>query len=274
MSKDDNTTFWKVLSDTMNVVADNTLIQDFYNTFRFGNDILDIMSNKGAQIPLMLIPNIVKVMIPIFQTWGVTYSNGVRGVVEKYFGKIWPYGLSSGTDIYTGDRVARYGGSTNVSHWSSFFAQIVNKFLPLTITPNIYTKLQREAIALGINKSELNGRYNEKQLIASQKRKLNQYYGRLNNSTLTELMANKVKYTVKDDKGKEISLTYNKMSDKQKKDVITRIMSNNAQTAKIWYFTENEGYKYYTSESEYQRLKKLGIKNVYKKDSKRDGLIK
>ena len=104
---------------------------------------------------------------------------------------------------------------------------------------------------------------------------LNEFYGALNKESLNRLITNKDKYRVWDDNKQEyVELKYNKMTDEQKKTVIERIMNDNGQIAKIYILTSSAGYKYYTSESEYLELKKLGLTNVYKKTGKKNGFKK
>ena len=66
------------------------------------------------------------------------------------------------------------------------------------------------------------------------------------------------------------------MTDKQKKTVIERIMNDNGTITKIYMLTSSGEWKYYTNETEYAELKKLGIKNVYKKtkDKDKEGFVK
>ena len=106
-----------------------------------------------------------------------------------------------------------------------------------------------------------------------QKQELNEFYGKLNDKSLKELMKSNKKYKVQMPDGTHKKLTYKQMSDGQKKSIITRIMNDNASKAKIYIATKNV-FKYYTSESEYQALKALGISNVYKQIKGKEGFVK
>lgn len=265
--------FWTIVTDVFNKFAENSLIQDFYNTFRFSGDMGDAIGKRLSNIPMMLIPNAIKTTVGATNIFGINYDRGFLKILEQYLAKVFPYFLPKYVDPYTGRKMTIYGGSTNASYATAVFANIINKFTELEIKPNIYSDAEKEAIALGISKSQLTGNYKEKKLSGKDKTKINEYYGNLNSQSLDSLMSSKKTYTVEDEKGNRVDLRYNKMSDVQKRSVITRIMSNNASITRIWYFTNN-GYKYYTSESEYNELKKLGITNVYKKTSNKEGLIK
>jgi predicted RNA-binding protein YlxR (DUF448 family) len=125
---------------------------------------------------------------------------------------------------------------------------------------------------LGINKSALTGNYDDiGKLSKKNVMKLNEYYGQRNNEDLTNFINGKVKYKVQDEKtGKYVTINYSKMTDKQKKSVIERIMSNNAKLAKIYVYTESGG-KYYASDSEYSTLKRAGFRNIYRENKKLKG---
>ena len=62
------------------------------------------------------------------------------------------------------------------------------------------------------------------------------------------------------------TLFWDKMDDKQRAHVISRTMTQNAEIAKIYIWTQM-GKKFYASTSLWQMLKRLGItRNVYKGD--------
>ena len=73
-------------------------------------------------------------------------------------------------------------------------------------------------------------------------------------------------------KGKYEELYFSRMTDEQKRSVIDRIMADNAKIAKIYIYTSNGG-KYYASSSEYDELKKYGIKNLYKETTDKKGFM-
>ena len=68
---------------------------------------------------------------------------------------------------------------------------------------------------------------------------------------------------VKTDTGYK-ELTYNQMTDRQRKNAVQSIMSNNAELAKIYAWTK-AGNKYYATAEMYEKLHKHGIRtNVYR----------
>jgi hypothetical protein len=82
----------------------------------------------------------------------------------------------------------------------------------------------------------------------------------------------KVRVKMADGSFKE--LTYSQMTKEQKKAATDNIMSGNSSIAKIYILTSSGRYRYYTTDSEYEKLKKLGITtNIYKKKDK-EGFVK
>ena len=156
---------------------------------------------------------------------------------------------------------------------------MINKLTPLNIYPYRVSDTEKEAISLGVGKGMLSGEYiinNEDVMLSvSQRKKLNEYYGKLNKADLEDLMDNKTKYKVQNEQGTYDDLYYKEMTDKQKATVIDRIMSNNSGYAKTYILTQEMGYKYYTTASERETLRNLGItKNIYVKNKKYYGYVK
>jgi hypothetical protein len=126
--------------------------------------------------------------------------------------------------------------------------------------------VEKAFISVGLRKSMLTGKYNDLEKLGISQldvNVLNEYYGKLNNVTVTDFINNKVKYDVEDDKGKLVSLYYKSMTTKQRKSVLNRITTQNANYSKIYAWTES-GHKYYCNAEERKRLLSAGItKNIY-----------
>ena len=149
----------------------------------------------------------------------------------------------------------------------------------MKIYPYNVSNIEKIATGYGVSKSLLSGKYTindvEIKLSGSQQHTLNQLYGQLNNESLTLLINDGIKMSVKNENGTYSSLTFSQMTDEQKKNAISQTMSNNAKYAKISVLTSSLGYKYYANDSEYNNLVKAGItENVYKKTGKLDGFVK
>ena len=134
-----------------------------------------------------------------------------------------------------------------------------------------------EAVSRGVKKSSLSGNYTvnneDVTFTADEKIALNQFYGKLNDKSLTALYKGKKRVQMEDGTYKEIA--YKSMTDKQKKAAIESTLSTNSQYSKIYILTSTGKYKYYASDSEYEELRKLGItKNVYRSVGTSKGFVK
>lgn len=259
------------IGDTLNTMFLDSSFADLFNSFRYSNSFGDWLLDRPYSILNMFIPNFVKMLSSISNKYKVKYSKGLLGKIEKLAVNAIPgiaYAFPKQIDPYTGENQVMY------KMW--FITNLTNKLSPFKIYPYNVSNIEKEAIYQGVKKSQLRGNYtiNGKSatLGSEDLEALNEYYGKLNNKSLANLFANKTAYKVWDDaKKKYVELKYSAMKTAQKKTVIERIMSNNSQIAKVYILTSSNKYKYYASESEYEILKKLGIKNVYKETEKLSG---
>ena len=264
----------KVLSASLDTLFADSTLSDVYNTFRYSTSFGDWLLSQPFAFLNQMIPNFLKTFTSIATKYKVKYSSGVLGKIEKLALSTIPglaYAFPKHVDPYTGENQVTY------KMW--FMTGLVNKLSPLKVYPYNVSDIEKEAIANGVRKSELTGNYKvndeDVKLSAEDKDKLNEYYGKLNNKLLTELMSNKKTYKVWDEKqNKYVEIKYKAMTESQKKTVIERIMNNNGQIAKIYILTSSGGWKYYADDSEYLELKKLGLKNIYKKTNKLEGFVK
>lgn len=198
----------------------------------------------------------------------VKYSAGFVGTMQRDLVQMLPgiaYAFPKRTDPYTGD--VQYKYLPGFWGWAIEFS---NGLLPMRFKPAQVSDLEKEAIMQGVNKVELRGSYKDiDKFNAEQTAQLNEFYGKLNNRDLGELFSDKKTYKVLDRKtNKYVELKYSKMTAEQKKSVINRIMNDNAQSAKIYVYTNSGGKYFTTSDTELANLKKLGIRNVYKSTKK------
>ena len=138
---------------------------------------------------------------------------------------------------------------------------LVNRILPY-FDIKIKSNVESMSEAVGLNKTQLTGKYtiNDQkfELSPHETAEINKQYGQWNAKELTDFYSGKTRYKVKDGTGYK-TLSYNQMTDKQRKNTAQNIMSKNAENAKILAWL-NAGYKYYASSDKYAELKALGIK--------------
>ncbi len=269
-----NKNFYNALSATFDTMVEDTLYTTFYNLFRYNRSFTDILTYLPENFLIMSIPNLFKSIAWVSGKYKIKYSKGLLGKVERIVNQTIPgisYLLPHYIDPYTGEEQVEY------KWW--FLTNLSNKLLPFKVYPYNVSAIEKEAISQGVAKSMLTGEYkvNNKDVILNikQRRNVNTYYGKLNKNELTKLYNNQAKYSVYNKKTNEYEeLIYSKMTSEQKQNVIKRIMENNADYAKIYILTSTNQYKYYCSEAEYKKLKKLGItKNIYLQNKKLDGFI-
>lgn len=255
---DDNKSFWEVMKATTSGLFDDFVFNDLYSNITYSTSFADYLVNTTENAMLSFIPNFWKAFNRNLYSFAPQYSkNGALNFMQRAMVQAIPgfvYALPKKIDIYTGKVQSKY--------YLPHLVKLINANSPIDISPYRVTDIEKEALAQGVNKSYLTGNYEDKKLDSKDTAKLNKKYGELNKDSLAELFASKKKYRVKKEDGTYVELVYNKMTQKQKKSAIQRLMSDNASYAKIYVYTSN-GYKYYTTEEEYKVLKKLGIKNVY-----------
>lgn len=266
--------FGDVLTELLHQFA----LADLYNSFRWADSPGDAIMNQVVRIPNTMVPNMWKMIVNITKTRNMKFTSDFVGRVYKYLSDIVPV-----LGNRTGTQIDPYTGKAQIKYLDSEFGTVLinafNKAQNVKIYPNTISAAEKEAVRLGITKTALTGRYEvngEKiTLSTSGLRRVNTFYGQLNDTDLNNLFDNKSRYIVENENGRRVSKKYSQMTDDEKNSVIKRIMSNNATISKIYELTQNQGYTYYASEEQYKRLVALGIrKNIYRSTGKLQGFVK
>lgn len=269
---DDKTNGWdkfmSVLSTSLDQIFMESTMMDLYSIFQYSETFGEGLLNSANNILLTFYPNIFKYFNRMTYQHKVKYSAGFVGTMQRDLVQMLPgiaYAFPKRTDPYTGD--VQYKYLPGFWGWAIEFS---NGLLPMRFKPAQVSDLEKEAIMQGVNKVELRGSYKDiDKFNAEQTAQLNEFYGKLNNRDLGELFSDKKTYKVLDRKtNKYVELKYSKMTAEQKKSVINRIMNDNAQSAKIYVYTNSGGKYFTTSDTELANLKKLGIRNIYKSTKK------
>ena len=266
--------FIDITSNALDTMFMNSAFSDLFNSFRGFEQFSDYLLSIPADIPGMMVPNFVKSISSLFKRYDVKYNSGIKGQLERF--AVNSFGPFANALPY---KVNPYTGEPQLINNGMFHLTLINKLTNIKVSPYSVSDNEKLAFELGVYKTPLTGRYKvddaDVKLTADEVRMLNEFYGKLNNEDLTDFFNNKVAYEVEDDSGKEVTLYYSKMTDKQKAAVIKRIMSNNGSLSKIYILTETGKYKYYASNSEYDKLSTHSVtKNVYHKSKSREGFVK
>lgn len=266
-------TAWNKVSSsftsTLTQLFNDSVYNDVAGWFKWNDGVGEVLLDRFESSIGTFIPNAIKTFNSMLYTHQVKYDQGILGAIERWGVQLVPglaHALPKKVDIYDGQVKPKY----NVNWLVNF----INRLGPIDIMPYKVTDMEKLAISLGVNKDMLTGNYDDiGQLSAADVEKINKYYGTLNEQDLAELVANKRKYRVLDEETDEyVEITFNKMTDKQKKSVIQRIMSDNASAAKVYIWT-SKGGKFYGTESEVQEYRKLGLNNVYIEMKGKKGFI-
>lgn len=269
----------KVAVATLDQMFLDCTFTDLYDAFRYTNSFGEYLTTIPTNMLSMFTPNVLKTLASVISPFKVNYTSTGWKYLQRWAASSIPVValfMPKYIDPYTGQIRYRY----NDSWIKSASVTAIDKLSSVDIAIYPYSDAEREALSLGLHKSPLTGRYTidgEKvNLTSKEQQKANVLYGTLNRKELDLLFSGEKTYRVMDEEGDYVELKYDKMNDAQKKAAINGIMSANSDLVKIYVMTELRGYKYYASEEQYEKLKKLGYKNVYKnvKKNKKSGYYK
>jgi hypothetical protein len=237
--------FVKAMDNTLDVMLDGFFLTDIMNldlysgggTFATGIDFLE-------STLLSFIPNALAYVA------GATYTGDLKKT------KLWHKAVAKipGFANFVPKKVNPYTGETG-GGWDLF-----NRVVPY-FDIKVKSNVESMSEAAGLNKTQLTGKYtiNDKEFELSPKEtaEINKQYGKWNASALTDFYSNTTRHRVKVGNTYQM-LSYDQMTDAQRKSVANNIMANNASYAKIAAWL-SKGNKYYASEDEYITLKQLGV---------------
>lgn len=255
----------------------DSVFSDVFDLMQSRETFTQVLMNRAGSSFAMFVPNLLKTALSYSTVVTPKYSSGILGQLERQMVQILPslaYTLPRRYDIYTGELQYKYNMPWMDRWYAAIAGVAVNYGTPVKVKRRVASQLEVLATSLGVSKGELTGRYTDiGNLTTEQTGRLNLYYGELNHNSLNKFINNQEKYYVENEKGTRVNLYYNQMTDKQKKSVITRIMSDNAKYAKVYIGTQM-GYKYYGTEDEVKKLIQLGVRNVYIKSDTRTGFVR
>lgn len=245
----DGNGFNDAMNRMLDVALDNFPVMEIMELDMYSNGTWDVFGSTAESIALSFIPNLF--------SWfaGATYSGNVKKdtLWKRALAKI-PFManfLDKTVDPYTGE--------------TGSYIDALNRIVPY-FSWIVASENETKTNELGLNKSQLRGSYNingeDFNIRGSELQKINEYYGKWNASDLTKFYDNQMSVKVKVGTNYK-ALTYNQMTNEQRKNAVQNIMSNNAELAKIAAWTR-AGHKYYGSSEIYTKLKKYGItKNIF-----------
>lgn len=241
---------WTALGQAFDYTLDSFPLMDIIHSDMYSESIIDTIANRGESIALSFIPNFLSYVA------GATYTGNIKKTTfwDKLGAKLPFVGnfLPKKVNPYTGDKGGVIDMINRIVPYFSYDAASVN---------------ESKSEELGLNKKQLRGDYdiNGKSFKVTGKEleNINIKYGQLNAKDLGQFYTNSLKVRVKTSNGYR-ELTYNQMTDAQRKNAVNSIMSENAKVVKIMAWT-SAGHKYYASLELYNKLRANGItKNIYR----------
>jgi hypothetical protein len=258
---------WKndksAMLQALDVLYDNTLLGNIENVFRYGSPDKYI-ENLSINYVSQYVPAVLKLFAKFttnqatidksgsyFEKLGKTFASGIPFVANALPKKINPY---TG-EVLTGT------GSQNV------FFNFIEALSPLDFKSTSKPATQKEAERLDTESSGLSGTFNVNGVEYSvDKVTYGKYRANYIQNNFEKILSGKQKVTVEDENGKRITTTYDKLNDKQKKNVINRLYTDATSMTKIKWWTDQGNTYVVTDRDLYNEYRKMFGNIVYKKN--------
>lgn len=253
-------TFEEMISLVTDTMLDGFFATDILERHKWGGTWDDLLTETES-VMRSFVPQMWQTIIACTNQHAIRYSPGFKGMWERWLNTFVP------TQPFGNRKINPYTGELEDKYSLPIIGALLQKGV---LGPKIYwvevSELERMCRELGVNKNELTGELTVNgEKFELDRLALNEKYGELNKESLEKIKSQKHKVEMPD--GTFKTLSWDKMDDKQRARVISRTMTQNAEIAKIYIWTQTMGKKFYASASLWQMLKRLGItRNVYKGD--------
>ena len=261
-AKDDRT-FDDVMDAAFNLLLDGFIAKDLWENFRWSNGMYELLLTQTESIMKSFVPQFIQLLVRASNNYNITYSPGTLGMIQRWLNSFIPAFIPG---MPLGDkRVNPYTGELESKYAIPFVGEILRSGLfGVRIVWSSVTDGELLAKEYDVNKNMIEAEItiDGQKVSLGDKGQLNQYYGRLNAASLSELQ-NK-SHLVEMTDGSYKTLSWNNMDDRQRQNVIERTFTKNASYAKIYMWTQVLGHKYYANKETRTALRELGItSNVY-----------
>ena len=253
-------TFEEMISLVTDTMLDGFFATDILERHKWGGTWDDLLTETES-VMRSFVPQMWQTIIACTNQHAIRYSPGFKGMWERWLNTFVP------TQPFGNRKINPYTGELEDKYSLPIIGALLQKGV---LGPKIYwvevSELERMCRELGVNKNELTGELTvDDNKYELDRLALNKKYGELNKESLAKIKSQKHKVEMPD--GTFKTLSWDKMSDEQRARVISRTMTQNAEIAKVYMWTQVMGKKFYASNSLWQILRQLGItRNVYKGD--------
>lgn len=244
----------KIWANINDVIFDGFFFKDIVNNALYDDNFYEIMLGQMESVLKSFIPQVWQLIGREVTRDKITYKGSEwKGMWERFGNALVP-GSPFGErviDPYTGEVISKNTIPVLGSLPAKFYFNNVSKEEELATSYGVEKKGPEYMTVNGV-------RYD-----LSNEAKIKN--GQWNKQMLSQIQSGS--YRVKTASGKYQIKQFSQMTDAEKNNIIERLMDQNAELAKIWYWTQELNHKYYANASTYQMLRKLGVtKNVYQGD--------
>jgi hypothetical protein len=251
----------KVLHLVTAQMFEGFVLSDLLARHKYDEGFYDGALTETESVLRSFVPQFWQLLIRATNNEKIRYSSGMAGMWERWLNSFVP------TQPMGHRKVNPYTGEIETKYAMPVLGELMKSGI---LGPKIFWsevgEAERMSRELGVNKGELTGELTaDGKKYSLDKIALNQKYGELNKETLAKIKSQKHKVEMPD--GTFKTLSWDNMSDEQRARVLNKVMTQNAELAKVYIWTQVMGKKFYASPAMWQRLKELGItRNVYKGD--------
>ena len=244
----------KIWANINDIIFDGFFFKDMVNNILYDNNFYEIMLGQMESILKSFVPQVWQLIGREATRDKITYRGSEwKGMWERFGNALVP-GSPFGErniDPYTGEVISKDTIPVLGSLPAKFYFNKVSKEEELATSYGVEKKGPEYMTVNGV-------RYD-----LSNEAKIKN--GQWNKQMLSQIQSGS--YRVRTASGKYQTKPFSQMTDDEKNNIIERLMDQNAELAKIWYWTQELNHKYYADASTYQMLRKLGVtKNVYQGD--------
>jgi hypothetical protein len=245
------------------ILIDSSMLNVVESAIQYSDSIPDYLGNQQI--------NFVQQFIPaIFKSFTKVIDNSKKDKSGNFYEKLIKT-TASNLPLFSylvADKIDPYTGEKEKIYQSGLLEALFNQVLPVGIRSETMSDFEREARRIGAETTGLTGRFkvNDIDYDVKDKQKYSKYRAEYINEQYYLITSGKQKVTVENDKGKRITTTYDKLTDKQKQNVINRLYTDATSMTKIKWWTDQGNTYVVTDRDLYKEYRKMFSNIVYKKN--------
>ena len=245
------------------ILIDASMLNVVESAIQHSDSIPDYLGNQSINVVQQFVPAIFKNVTKII-------DNAKKNKSGNYFQKLWKTTLSNLPlfSYLVADKIDPYTGDPQKIYQSGLLEALFNQILPIGIRSKTMSDFEREARRIGAETTGFSGRFtvNDVEYIVKNSDKYSKYRADYIEQQSALILSNKITVTVEDENGKRITTTYDKLTDKQKKNVINRLYTEATSMTKLKWWTDQGNTYVVTDRDLYSEYRKMFDNIIYKKN--------